>query len=219
MKKWFAMTTIDYIKAENESTDVDILEQYLFPSPVYRIENLPNVNRDAIEEVCRTRMSFDQGRNVSNQNGWQSHDLVEAEYKHLPIVGLWDECIDISKKIGDKAGLSSRYEHSVGTSWININSSKDDYNQSHCHPGTYLACVYYVKCQEGSGDIVFCDPRVGHAANVLHHDKLTGVNCVEAYMQPKQGELLLFPGWLYHFVTRNTNDEDRITIATNIVLR
>ena len=209
----------DYIKTENSQEGIDILEQMMFPTPLYRIENLPNVNRDAIEEVCYTRRQFDQGRVVSNRNGWQSSDLVEAEYKHLPITSLWDACIDVSTIIGEKAGLASKYQHSVGTSWINVNSKADHYNQYHCHPGTYLACVYYVNCSEGSGDIVFCDPRAGHAANVLHHDKLTSVNAVEVNVQPKQGELILFPGWLYHFVTQNTDDEDRITIATNIVLR
>ena len=128
----------DYIKTENESDDVDILEQYLFPSPIYRIKNLANVNRHAIEEVCTTRRQFDQGRVVSNQNGWQSSDLVEAEYKHLPVTSLWDECIDISTKIGEKTGLASKYQHTVGTSWINANRKKDDYNQSHCHPGLSL---------------------------------------------------------------------------------
>ena len=210
---------IDYIKTENSQEDVDICEQMMFPTSLYRIESPPNINRDVIYEVCKKRKEWDVGREISNINGWQSSDLVETEYKHLPIVRLWDECIRIGKIIGEKNGLASKYEHIIGTSWININSKTDHYNQYHCHPGTYLACVYYVSCSEESGNIVFCDPRVGHAANVLHHDKLTSTNCVEVHVQPKQGELFLFPGWLYHFVTHNINDKDRITVAANIVLR
>jgi uncharacterized protein (TIGR02466 family) len=209
----------DYIKTADAPAEINMSQVMMFPTPLYRVDDLPNVNRHAILEVCETRRQFDSGRVVSNRNGWQSSDLVEAEYKHLPIVSMWDACIEISKKIGEESGLSNKYEHSVGTSWININGKRDDYNQQHCHPGTYLACVYYVSVPEGSGDIVFCDPRAGHASNVLHHERITGVNCVEVIVSPKQGELILFPGWLYHFVKQNDNDEERITIATNIVLR
>ena len=136
-------------------------------------------------------------------------DLVEANYKHLPILGLWDVCVDLSTVIGEKQGLLSEYQHTVGSSWINVNSSKYDHNIHHCHPGTYLACVYYVKCDKDSGNLVFSDPRPGNATNIPHADNLTVYNSVEINIEPEQGELVLFPGWLYHHVTSNQNNQNR----------
>ena len=214
---------VDYVKIESDRTPRgELFESDLFPTPLYRMkaDDLPlTVNRDTIQEACVSRKRWDEGRVISNRSGWQSNDLVEANYKHLPILGLWDVCVDLSKGIGEKQGLLSEYQYAIGSSWININSSKYDHNIYHCHPGTYLACVYYVKCDKDSGNLVFGDPRPGNATNIPHADNLTVYNSVEINIEPEQGELILFPGWLYHYVASNQNDQKRITIAINIVLR
>ena len=196
-----------------------ISETYIFPSPIYRIENPAGVNREDIENVCREIKELDGGRTYTNRHGWQSNDLIDLDYNRSLIDTLFDTCIDVSKTISKNTGVSSSYNHSIGASWININDKEGDYNISHCHPGSYLSFVYYVKCREDSGDIVFCDPRIGHAANMLNYDRLTEVNAIEMNITPNQGELIVFPGWLYHYVTQNMSSETRISIAINIVLR
>ena len=195
-----------------------ISETYLFPCPVYRIENPAGVNREDMENVCLEINEFDDGRTHTNRHGWQSNDLIELDYNRPLINNFFDKCIDVSKKLSRKHGVSSSYNHSIGGSWININDKEGDYNISHCHPGTYLSFVYYVKCPEDSGDIVFCDPRIGHVVKGLNYDRLTEVNAIEMNMTPNQGELIVFPGWLYHYVTQNMSSETRISVAVNIVL-
>ena len=54
-----------------------ISETYIFPSPIYRIENPAGVNREDMENVCREIKELDGGRTYTNRHGWQSNDLID----------------------------------------------------------------------------------------------------------------------------------------------
>ena len=46
---------------------------------------------------------------------------------------------------------------------------------------------------------------------------LAGVGTVE--IEPKEGDLLIFPSYLYHSVGKNLSSEDRIIISFNVDMR
>jgi hypothetical protein len=60
----------------------------------------------------------------------------------------------------------------------------------HVHPGSLVSGVYYSQICPGAGNLTFEDPR-GPLPPFL--EKLT--------IKPKEGDLILFPGWLSHYVT------------------
>lgn len=76
---------------------------------------------------------------------------------------------------------------------------------AHCHPNSVVSGVYYVKMPEGSGSIIFDDPR---GPLPPFDTKLT--------IRPFIGDLVLFPSWLMHQVSQNIGSEERISIAFNI---
>ena len=62
-----------------------------------------------------------------------------------------------------------------------------------------LSFVYYAKVNEKSGKLVFNLEKFYHQM-----------------FSPKIGNLLVFPSWLPHYVTKNLSNETRISISGNV---
>jgi hypothetical protein len=84
---------------------------------------------------------------------------------------------------------------------------------AHYHEGSDIAFVYYLNVpSDGSGQLVFIDPRgpVGRGAFVLPRHTLT------TQIQPAEGDLLIFPRYLMHYTTTNTDPQTRRVIAGSV---
>ncbi len=84
--------------------------------------------------------------------------------------------------------------------------SKGDYTKTHEHWPMIWSWVYNVECCER------CSP--------LSFDDASGVRKGLPYgyhsIQPKSGNMILFPGWIRHSVPKQECDHDRIVIAGNL---
>jgi hypothetical protein len=47
-------------------------------------------------------------------------------------------------------------------------------------------------------------------------DKFNGFNSSVMTVDPAVGKLIIFPSWLVHYVEKNLDDSDRISLAFNI---
>lgn len=96
------------------------------------------------------------------------------------------------------------------TSWIALYKS-GDYAHLHNHGEADISGVYYIQTHENSGDIFFSSPSPGAEASSIYKEHK------EHYSyKPKDGLLLMFPGFLNHGTHRNENENDRISISFNI---
>ncbi len=100
--------------------------------------------------------------------------------------------------------------------WANINP-KGSLNTSHTHPNNYLSGVYYVSVPKGTGVIVFGDPREAAGAILPKVKGYNAYNGNEATFEIKAGRFILFPSYLRHGVPVNRSEEDRVSIAYNIM--
>lgn len=84
---------------------------------------------------------------------------------------------------------------------------------AHYHEGSDIAFVYYLNVpSDGSGQLVFVDPRgsIGRGAFALPRHRLT------THVQPAEGDLLIFPRYLVHYTTTNTDTQTRRVIAGSV---
>ena len=90
--------------------------------------------------------------------------------------------------------------------WNGIHGSCGGGHMSHVHKGSLLSGVFYSQAPEGSGDIVFEDPRGASFDNRI-------------ILPPRQGMLILFPPWITHSVSSScTKDGNfRVAVSFNIV--
>lgn len=164
------------------------------------------------------------GISRSNVNGWHSApDLFEwpdpaiASFREYVEKAL----IDMTRinTIAPLDGSPARNFNYRLDGWANI-TRHGAYNTVHNHPNAIWSGVYYVasgvpdKSFSQNGKLELLDPRAG--VNMLHQPG--SVFDARYVIEPIPGLMLLFPGWLNHFVHPFYGSGERISIAFNVLL-
>ena len=95
--------------------------------------------------------------------------------------------------------------------WTNVNEPGST-NDLHTHKNANFACTYNLQT-EGTGNLVFKNP-----ANLLNDCNQKSPYIRDYKIEPKDGDLLIWPAWVPHYVEENKSNKQRINIATNIKL-
>ena len=102
-----------------------------------------------------------------------------------------------------------------------------DYHPLTNRPGCYVGGLYIVRCPDQSsqdvarddlspGSISFYDSRVAMNMNAIHNDPY---NICEQTLNPEPGLLLLWPGFVKHFVHPILTVEPAIRVSFDVQLR
>lgn len=144
------------------------------------------------------------------------HQYFNIENPPANYTLLLKEINEILFQIQKSVGFKINYRSFVKESWININIP-NSYNMKHFHHRNMFSGVYYVKVPNGDcGDIIFYNNNL--MTNYLPPyivKEWNNLNSSTVSYKPKEGMLLIFPGWLEHSVTTNLTDQDRVSISFN----
>jgi uncharacterized protein (TIGR02466 family) len=188
-----------------------IMEQYLklWATPV-AIFNHPD-----FEAINAEIMHHDEVRGA-NFNSWYKKDLWD--YKDsIPALqdlhGWMLECT--AKYASDCFGLEYHPEYFYhGHGSIN-HRGRGDEAPIHTHRLTTVVLTYYVDVHDDCGDIRLLDPR-----SSLGWISLNDGRPYNQYThKPKNGEMIMFPGWVTHAVMHNKTDKERVAITSNMHLK
>ena len=189
----------------------------LFPTPVFqfKVKNYEDLNKELLKYIYELKENDQEGIKRSNVNGWHSKNF-KIEKGNTPynfiksIHGYVKEVIVDGfgwKYIPEKVGITEI--------WAIINKKKT-FNQSHNHPNSYLSAAYYVKAPTNCGDIHFYDSNEVKKFYKPPTDNLTELSTTGFAIKPEEGNLLVFPSYMYHDVGSSLADEDRIVISFNV---
>ena len=184
----------------------------IFPTVVLarRLDTIMPMNR-RLHEIVLERELVDPGIGVSNVGGWHSQgDLMNWDYPEIR--ALMRECFEAGRDM-TQASLPPGVEGEIrlrfnGGCWANL-LRDGGYNTVHNHAAAVWSGCYYVSLGDPdpqpnyNGWIEFQDPR---PANIHSHKEK---------VRPEAGLLLLFPGWLNHYVNPFRGRGERISIAFN----
>jgi len=107
--------------------------------------------------------------------------------------------IDYITKYGDE------HEMTLNGYWSQIHNYLES-TDIHHHGFVNFSWVYYVKVPKDSGKLVFIlDTKDDRAP--------------KAVFEPKEGDLIIFPSYIQHKVTKNMNKEPRISISGDFIQR
>ena len=95
--------------------------------------------------------------------------------------------------------------------WTNINDP-GSLNRLHSHKDVDYVGLYFLQ-SGGTGDLIFHNP-----ANLLTDCSDNSPFISRMIYKPKDGDLLIWPGWVPHEVEVNNSNKHRINIAFNIKL-
>jgi uncharacterized protein (TIGR02466 family) len=179
------------------------------------------VNAELAQHIRGLRAQHASER-VANAGGWHSGSgLFETNLPAIATLKGWvGEAIQgMVNATMELPEVSSRRPAIRGgfrlTAWANI-IERGHYHRHHNHPGSAWSGVYYVNAQPPepgslSGILELFDPR----AFTEMTDVPGSPYGQRVLVRPEPGLMVLFPGWLYHFVHPLQHDGERISIAFN----
>ena len=184
------------------------------PMMMFQVLDCDVLNRQLVGEAQAMR-ARSPGLTRSNRDGWHSED----EFFGRTEPGCTTLRTHILEAVQEATQLLSPHfdfvtNQALCQGWVNVNPP-GAFNAPHDHAGFALSGVYYVSvAPEGRGGAIeFLDPRVNANAYTIE-----GADCFNRkfVINPKAGNLLLFPSYLTHWVQPNGESTDRITVAFNV---
>lgn len=149
----------------------------------------------------------------SNVGGYQSPDTVHGIKELRPLLEFicqmsFKACADLDFVDCDVALTSA---------WLNINDSRQCMNSEHVHGDTYSG-VFYLSAPEGSGKLSIVNPAINRMwQGTQLTDKKNQFTGESIKIEPEEGNIILFPSYIPHYVETNNHDEERISISFNVI--
>ena len=209
----------------------------LFPIPFaihYFGEQNSDLNSQLVNDILNENEVDPEGTDRSNIGGWHSSFGMEQKYESF--LSLSKIIEDYGNRFCNTHGFYDGLKFS--NMWANINGP-GDMNAPHHHGTDPLTGVYYPvesissdgvlnfdydsdriplglnnydsHKEEPGGSLVFQDPAYGKKITLVN--KNNPDNCSSYHVYPKAGLLILFPGYIPHFVTSFKEDKKRLSIS------
>ena len=194
----------------------------LFPTPVslYDLTGVDELNRELTTRLIAESKTVPSVHR-SNVGSWHSPNLTgrpEACFRtflQTVVIARVQETVEaLAQERGQglppmRAGLHS---------WAMV-MRNGDYTIPHDHSEVHWATVYYPdagdadeKVDPASGLLALVDPR--HGARQMPGLQLVGSTFT---VIPRTGRLVVFPGWLLHYVHTYRGQRPRVSISTNVI--
>jgi uncharacterized protein (TIGR02466 family) len=187
----------------------------IFPTLVWASQMKADV-ADRINAVFTDKI--DQARatraDLQPQGKWQTDQRLHT----MPELAEFCEVVTgIARHVLDTDRIRYRDIRITGC-WANIGFPGSQHS-AHAHPNNYLSGVYYVAAPPGGNTITFIDPRPQAGVMVPPGDQMSPRTAQKVTLDVRPGSLLLFPAWLFHSVDQNRADEERMSVAFNLMFR
>jgi uncharacterized protein (TIGR02466 family) len=193
----------------------DVSVRDLFPTPIWSVDFKPDyaaaLNARLLQDIdalMSPRPPLAPGAN------WQTDPMIHRLPQFGELVALVEKA---ARGAADFLKLKARDLEVTGC-WANVNPPGGR-NSSHTHPNNFLSGVYYVATPASEGRIVFEDPRPQAYVMMPPVAEFTPYNGNNITFDVKPGRLVLFPAWLTHSVPVNRSNQDRVSIAFNLMFK
>ncbi len=190
----------------------------LFSTPVavFDVERMEETNRELVARLGEEESSQPSWQRA-NVGGWHSvPDLSQRSqpcFRHLMQVVVDHVTMTVQALARDVGRPLPPYRWGV-QSWAMV-MRDGHYVTPHDHGDVHWSVAYYVDAgdaaPEPSGQLAFLDPRRSGRT-------LPGVELFPSVftIQPRTSALVVFPGWLQHFVHVYRGSRPRICISCNL---
>ena len=195
----FCNNPIDFISHSNLST---------------HLKNSNSFIDELIEELKNIKTRWEPN-NKTTKNGFQSFDnLFEdpaGKLKALESIIIDELAAYYLKFKKEDCSYINKWPSKKNLVGWHVILKQQGYQDSHIHPAGWLSGVIYLKVvpklEENEGAIEFS----------LNGKLYSDVNSLKAIHQPNVGDIVMFPSSLHHKTIPFTADEDRISIAFDLM--
>lgn len=196
----------------------------LFPTLVYRASaGSARFNREIEIAAHSLADGDDVGRRWCAAHGYPGYTSYGSMVNLAETMPVFARLARVVEKHGASFAKALHWDLRGGrpvvdTMWVNVLPEGGSHS-SHLHTNAVLSGTYYVTTPEGSGPIVFEDPR--HAMMMAAPPrKKNAPREMQTYVSEKAepGTLLLWESWLRHEVPLNRASGERISVSFNCVV-
>lgn len=193
-------------------SDMRVIE--LFPTPLWSVDldaaAAQRLNRHLLAEIDRL---LHPRPPVPRGGSWQTDPVLHRHPGFAELVDLVGRTA-----VGALKFLAVRHPRaSISGMWANINP-RGGQSSAHTHPNNFLSAVYYAQVPPGEGEIHFVDPRPQAEVMMPPTAQDNRFNGNRRVLEVRAGRLVMFPAWLRHSVPPNKGDQERVSIAANLML-
>ena len=137
---------------------------------------------------------------------------LQKEKIFKPLINrIKESTLDISKNVFK---IHKPYTVDVVSLWLNIQAQNTDHT-SHIHQNTFLSGVFFL--ENTKLPLNFLRPQPIPILPIV--DEYNDFNSNRLYHYGFKDSIVLFPSYLYHFVSVNDEKKNRLTMAFDIILR
>ena len=184
----------------------------LFRSDIFVKENVGTEDQreDLKKQILHAKENDIGTQGGSNHGCWRSNATYDMEWLYDEMRTLTDHANHIYFEDDPvfKSFIEGCKNRDFGI-WTNVNEVGSK-NVLHTHTDDAWAGIYYLQA-EGTGNLVFTNP-----ANILLQCNIKSPYTRRTGIRPKDGMLVLWPGWVPHEVEENNSDKQRINLAWGI---
>lgn len=184
----------------------------LFPSVFYAVEI-----REDIEEEYEKLKSVEFTPHVSQFGDNKSH--TSKSYHVLDSHDFLKRTItNYVRHFKDNILGYTTTRFSITTSWV-TKTEPGGYSELHNHKNSWYSGVLYMDDIPDCGDLYFFRDERDILPNDAPDERSDILNAETFVFSPKKSNLVLFPSYLNHRVSKNNSNQDRYSLAFNIFPR
>lgn len=192
-----------------------ISKQELFPINILRIKYPDAHLLNADQDIENFFNEHNESMNVQEFVGAIESSLFIKNYHDVALKSfepLKDWILTIKNQLWEALGFQDSLL-TIERSWINrstkSNTTVPSHLWPHVHGSTDMVCTYYYKYPDGSAPIRFHNPMEVQIG-------MTPMYTSSTIVYPEEGELLVWPGWLWHSVDAHEVPANRVVVGFNI---
>ena len=188
----------------------------IFSTPIWKSEfpEFDKFQEIFLEKIKEFRENNPESDTHSNVNGYQSPNGIHLMEEFS---SLFNYICFMANQSANDLKFKDR-DIFITSSWANIADSRSAMMNHHAHEHTFSG-IFYLKVPENSGRLCLVNEGINtmwNGANLI--DQKINLNAESVKIEPSEGEIILFPSYLPHSVDTNNHDDERISIAFNILM-
>ena len=180
----------------------DVVE--LFPTVICKKENAIEFTKEELNTIYNTDIFAQVLGNGLSLNEFLLDDSKFSRIKNL--------CLEYAQEYFTEV-MKYDFKLNMANSWLNVTQPGQSH-MMHNHTNSLVSGVLYLKCDDSTPSIVFNNLTPTFLLN-LKSTENTRLNSMEWEIPLKDNSIILFPSQCFHYVPKNTSDNERISIAFN----
>lgn len=157
------------------------------------------------------------GFQIREKNGYGTIDQKILN-KYPNILSKISSCID--DYLYNFIEIDRRHLFKITRSWANIHE-QNDWGHKHNHTSDFTG-ILYISVNSKSGNVNFYKPHfhfnIFNSEQNIQYSNENQYNVKIKKVLPINGDIIIFPSFIYHGVDINQSDEKRISLAFDIEL-